>query len=263
MNWHNIWLSTGMGLIGCSAAMLILWVYATRKKDASIVDVAWATLLGMLALSYAGFSDGLPHRRLLIGLIGGIWGLRLALHLLVDRVMKAREEDGRYQELRAGWGDRATRNFFLFFQAQGLLAALLSLPFAIASNTDRPLGPLDWAGAALWIIGLFGEWLADRQLASWRSNPENKGRTCRSGLWKYSRHPNYFFEWTMWCSFALVASAAPWGWVAWFAPMLMLFLILRVTGVPPTEERALRSRGEDYRNYQKTTSVFIPWFPRT
>lgn len=243
--------------------MFALWLYATAKKDASIVDVAWAGLLGCIAIAVAILGDGLIERRILIGCIGGIWGLRLAGHLLFDRVLKAREEDGRYQELRAKWGASANRNFFMFFQAQGLLAAVLGLPFMMAAHSDATLGIFDYLAAGLWLVGIVGEWIADRQLAKWRANSSNRGKTCRAGLWRYSRHPNYFFEWMMWCAYAFLAATFPWGYVAWAAPGLMLFLILKVTGIPPTEARALQSRGDDYRKYQQETSAFVPWFPRS
>ena len=112
------------------------------------------------------------------------------------------------------------------------------------------------------LSAIVGETVADRQLANWRKDPNNKGRTCRSGLWRYSRHPNYFCEWLMWCAYAALAWPGPLGPVALGAPALLLFLVLKVTGIPPTEARALASRGADYRRYQRTTSAFVPWPPR-
>ncbi len=262
MNASHFWSMVGLGAAGCMVIMAVLWVEATRRRDASSVDVAWAGLIGLLAVMYAIVGEGHPHQRLVVGVVGGVWGLRLAGHLLIDRVLKAKEEDGRYQELRASWGAHANRNFFWFFQAQGVLAALLSLPFALAASHQEDLSAWAWGAVGMWLTGLVGESIADRQLAAWRRNPSNRGKTCRAGLWKYSRHPNYFFEWIMWCSFAVLAFPAPWGWTAAFAPLLMLLLIVKVTGIPPTEARALRSRGDDYREYQRTTSAFIPWFPR-
>ncbi len=123
------------------------------------------------------------------------------------------------------------------------------------------LGPLEWTGAAVWAIGNAGAITADRQLARWRSNPENHGRTARTGLWAWSRHPNYFFESVTWCGVALVATAAPWGWVSWIVPAVLLFLLFRVTGIPATEAQALGNRA-DYADYQRTTSVFVPLPPR-
>jgi steroid 5-alpha reductase family enzyme len=262
MNWLDVWTLIGIASAFAALSMLILWWFATTKKDASIVDVAWSALLGLFAIAFPILAQGHPHRRILVATLGGLWGLRLASHLLLDRILKAREEDGRYQELRAKWGPHATRNFFLFFQAQGILAALLAIPFAMASQSTDPLHITDYAAAALWLVGFVGESIADRQLAAWKRDPANKGKTCRQGLWNLSRHPNYFFEWLMWCAYALLAMHFPFGFLAWAAPALMLFLILKVTGIPPTEERALRTRGDDYRHYQQTTSAFVPWFPK-
>jgi steroid 5-alpha reductase family enzyme len=109
---------------------------------------------------------------------------------------------------------------------------------------------------------VLGEWTADRQLARFRADPANRGKTCRAGLWRSSRHPNYFFQSLFWWTFVLLSVGAPHAWLTLISPLIILFLILKVTGIPPTEERALQSRGEDYRAYQRTTSAFIPWFPR-
>jgi len=262
MNFEQFWIALGLALAFCVAVMAALWGYATARRDAGIVDVAWAGLLGILAMAYSWLAEGATERRVLVGVMGGFWGLRLSLYLLRDRVLTAANEDGRYQELRAEWGALANRRFFLFFQAQGVLAAALSAPFAMAAFSEAPLRLLDYAAGALWMFAVLGESLADRQLAAWRSDPDNRGRTCRAGLWRYSRHPNYFCEWLIWCAFATIASAAPLGWLAWMAPGVMLFLILKVTGIPPTEARALRSRGDDYRRYQQSTSAFFPWPPK-
>ncbi len=160
------------------------------------------------------------------------------------------------------WAPNANRNFFVFFQAQALFVVFFSLPFAfIAQNGSSGLGVLEWAGIAVWAIGNAGTILSDYQLAQWRKNPENKGKTARGGLWGWSRHPNYFFEWVNWCGIALVASATPWGWIAWLVPAGLLYLLFKVTGIPETEAQALRSR-EDYAEYQRTTSVFVPLPPR-
>jgi steroid 5-alpha reductase family enzyme len=259
--------STGVqiGVIaGVSAVvMFFLYVRQLRTRDASSVDVAWSGLLGCAALFAAATGEGDPVRRALVGALGGVWGLRLALHLLVDRVLKAKEEDGRYAKLRAQWGAKAGRNFFFVFMVQALLVALLCPPFVLGAS-GGPAGPtaLDLGAAALWVVGLAGEWVADGQLARFRRDPSNKGKVCDAGLWRFSRHPNYFFEWLMWCAFALLALSAPMGWLGLSAPALMLLLILKVSGIPPTEERSLASRGEAYREYQRTTSAFVPWFRR-
>jgi steroid 5-alpha reductase family enzyme len=194
-----------------------------------------------------------------------VWSLRLTGYIFRDRVLRAAHEDGRYQKLRRQWGSKSTRNFFIFFQAQGVLAFLLSIPFLVAAQRSGPLDAADIAGALFWLTGIIGESIADAQLASFRRDPANRGRTCRIGLWRYSRHPNYFFEWLMWCSYATVASGPVfgWSWLTWLAPCVMLALICFVTGIPPTEARAIETRGDDYRDYQRTTSAFFPWFPRS
>jgi steroid 5-alpha reductase family enzyme len=241
----------------------LLWLFQRRTGDAGIVDVGWTASLGFLALLYAlGLGDGLAARRWVVGLAAALWSWRLARYLLKDRIF-AGEEDGRYQAMRAKWGDRAQRNLFLFFQAQGLIAALLSVHFMLAMlHPASELRVWDALGILLLLISVGGESVADRQLARFRANPANRGRTCREGLWRYSRHPNYFFEWLHWLVYVLIAVGAPWWPAALIAPAFMLYLIFFVTGIPPTEEQALRSRGEDYRQYQRTTSAFFPWFPK-
>lgn len=121
---------------------------------------------------------------------------------------------------------------------------------------------MEWAGAALWVAAVAGETVADRQLARFLADPANRGRTLRAGLWRSSRHPNYFFQTLTWLSYALIVLAAPYGYLGFLSFFLILYLVLFVTGIPPIEERALRGRGEDFRRYQAETSAFVPWFPR-
>jgi steroid 5-alpha reductase family enzyme len=244
-----------------SAGMVGLWAIQVRTRDASHVDVGWAIGIACVAAVYALLADGSASHRALAAMLAGVWGWRLGLYLLFDRVL-GREEDGRYQALRTRWGSRADRNFFLFFQFQALFVVFFSVPYLLISlDPASGLGALEWAGTAVWAVGNGGAITADRQLSRWRSNPANRGRTARAGLWAWSRHPNYFFEWIAWCGVALVATAAPWGWVAWVVPAALLILLFRVTGIPATERQALRSRA-DYGEYQRTTSVFFPLPPR-
>lgn len=250
--------------IGGGAAMLMaaLWLIQLRTRDAGVVDVGWAACLGLSA-AFCGLTGvGDPERRIILGGMGFVWGIRLASHLLVDRVLRG-PEDGRYQAMREKLGPRVQPVMLAFFQAQALLVVILSAPFLLGSRDPRP-GPdmLDWIGLAIWIVGIGGESIADAQLKAFKRRADSKGRVCDVGLWRYSRHPNYFFEWLMWIGYATIATAAPLGWLAWSAPALILFLVLKVTGIPPTEARALRSRPEAYRRYQQTTSAFFPWFPR-
>ena len=172
-------------------------------------------------------------------------------------------EDGRYQQLRRDWAANFGPKMFRFFQFQALVLVALSVPFLLAAqNTAPALHPLEYAAAGLWLLALLGETLADAQLARFKRAPANRGLVCAIGLWGWSRHPNYFFEWLVWVAFALFALTAPSGWIALYAPALMLFFLLKVTGVGYTEGQLLRSKGEAYRAYQARTSAFIPWPPR-
>jgi steroid 5-alpha reductase family enzyme len=257
---ESVWGLLLVGAVVASVSMAALWTLAVRIKDASHVDVAWAMLIATCAILYALLADGDAAHRLLAAVLASVWGYRLGLYLLFNRVL-GKEEDGRYQTLRAKWGENANRNFFWFFQFQAAFVVFFTIPYALIVLDDGGLGPLEWLGAAVWAVGNVGVVVSDWQLAQWRGNPENKGKTARGGLWSWSRHPNYFFEWVTWIGVALVATAAPWGWVAWVVPAGLLFLLFRVTGIPATEAQALKSR-EDYAEYQRTTSVFVPLPPK-
>lgn len=239
--------------------MSLTWLVYLRLDRADIVDISWAFGLGTLALIYAYVADGWWVRRLLIGGMAAFWGFRLALHLLIR--IRSHSEDGRYMQMRAEWKDSLPRRFFVFFQFQAILNAVLGTPFILVAVHQTPsLDSLEIAGIAIWFIALVGESVADHQLKKFKSNDMNRGKVCEVGLWKYSRHPNYFFEWLIWVSFFVFASGSPWGWVSVICPLLMLYFLLRVTGIPMTEAQSIRTRGEAYRRYQETTSMFIPWF---
>lgn len=250
------------GWLGVSLIMGVLWLIQWRRRDAGIVDVGWAANLGLLAIFYALTSAGDPARRGLVALLAALWSFRLAGYLLLNRVV-GKPEDGRYQTLRAGWGHNAQVFFFGFFQAQALLDGLFSLPFWIAiHHQPGSLRVWEWSAITLWIIAVLGEAHADAQLAGFRADPGNRGRTCRVGWWRYSRHPNYFFEWLHWWVYVLLAVGSKLWMLTLIGPGFMLLFLFRLTGIPYTEKQALVSRGEDYREYQRTTSVFIPWFPK-
>ncbi len=250
-----------LGLLWGLAAVVMYggWVWQRRRRNAGIADVLWSALLAVCALVLAASGTGALRARMVLAVLGGGWALRLAVHLAV-RVGRE-EEDGRYQALRERWaGDQ--RRWFGFFQFQALSVPLFALPFvAVAANRDPPPGALV-AGALLWLLGVLGEALADRQLARFRADPAHRGRTCRSGLWRYSRHPNYFFEWLHWFAYVAWSVGSPLAPLAWLGPITMFVFLRYLSGVPWTEAQALRSRGEDYRDYQQRTSIFFPWFPR-
>jgi steroid 5-alpha reductase family enzyme len=251
----------GTGWIIAAVVMTLLWLWQRRTKNAAAADAGWTALVAGLAIFDATQANGMPGRRLAIASMMGSWGARLTVHLLYDRVL-GKPEDGRYGELRRAHGWRADRWFFWVFQSLAAAAVFFSLPALIAVvNPALEFSPIEYAAAALWAIAFAGESTADRQLLHFKMEPANAGRTCQVGLWRYSRHPNYFFEWLMWIAYALFAAASPWGWLAAACPLVMLYLLLRVTGIPPNEAQALRTRGDDYRDYQRTTSAFVPWLP--
>jgi steroid 5-alpha reductase family enzyme len=250
------------GLLTAVAMMTLLWFIQRRTRNAGIVDTGWAAAIGILGVFYAATSDGYLPRRVLVAALVGSWSARLAIYLLGDRVL-GRPEEGRYRTLRAKWGEVAERRLFFFFQNQALAALFFSLPVLIVAwhPADRWTG-WDLSGAIVWCVSVGNTILADRQLARFKRRPDSRGKTCRDGWWRYSRHPNYFFEWLHWWSYVALAVGALYWWVTLLAPVAMLYFLLRVTGIPPTEAQALASRGEDYRRYQRTTSVFILWFPK-
>ncbi|MEQ1352437.1 MAG: DUF1295 domain-containing protein [Candidatus Acidiferrum sp.] len=243
--------------------MFLIWLISVRRSNAGFVDVGWALGLAMLGGWYAWRGPGFYPRKWMMAGMVGFWGLRLALHLV--RRITLEPEDGRYQKLRRDWqGKNVNIRFLLFFEFQALVDVLLSIPFFVTALNPAPqTHALEYMGVALWLAAVIGESVADSQLAAFRRDPQNRGHVCQAGLWNYSRHPNYFFEWFAWLAWTVYAWSSPWGWLSLICPALMLFLLLRVTGIPATEEQALRSRGEEYARYQKTTSALIPWFKKS
>lgn len=260
MGWY---VQVGTAATAISLVMITLWFVQRRTKNAGIVDVAWSATIGMAGVWFAWSSDGYERRRWLVAALIAIWSLRLTVYLF--RRVVGEPEEGRYATLRENWGSQADRKFFVFYQFQAAAAAFFALPvLAAAQNSVERLGGLDWLAVACWIVGVSGVTIADWQLARFRDEKQHRGETCRKGLWYYSRHPNYFFEWVHWWSYAVFAAGAGLAWlgVAVAVPLALLYFIFFVTGIPPTEAQALASRGEDYRRYQQTTSVFVPWFPK-
>jgi len=252
-------------LAWASAAVILtsLYLVQRRTRNATAVDAGWAASVVAAAVVCAALGPGDLSHRVLIGVLAGLENLRIAV-LVVRRIEP--DEDSRYRELRRRWRERGREQltFAVFYEAQALVAALLAVPFVLAAfNRQAGLEPVEWAGAALWLAAAAGELVADEQLRRFKADPANRGKTLRSGLWRTSRHPNYFFQTLTWLAYGLVAVAAPWGYLGFSSYVLILYLVLFVTGVKPAEEQALRTRGDDFRRYQRETSAFVPWFPRS
>ena len=259
MSRVELWL---IGWLLAALLLLVLYLVQRRTRDATAVDAGWGASLVLIAALYVAFAPGALEQRLLICVPVALENARIA-SLVRRRLGKG--EDSRYRELRRRWRERGREqpSFAIFYQAQAFLAALLSIPALLgAFNDHAAIAPVQWAGLALFIAAFALEAAADRQLAAFRADPANRGAVMDRGLWRYSRHPNYFFQTLTWVAYALIAVAAPWGWLAFLAPALILSLVLFVTGVPPAEESSLRSRGDAYRRYQARTSVFVPWPPK-
>jgi len=251
-----------IALAGLCTGFALIYFFCRRLDNYGFVDVAWAYSFTLLAVFFACFGPGWPVRRLLCATLVGLWSLRLGTHLLRRVAGHHPVEDGRYVQLRQDWAANFGSKMFGFFQLQAVSAVLLGLLFLLpACNATTRLHPLELAGAVLWLLAVLGETLADAQLAAFRKQAAGSGRVCDVGLWRYSRHPNYFFEWLVWVAYFVFVLPSPWGWIGIISPVSILYLLLRVTGIPLTEQQVLRSKGEAYRRYQQTTSAFVPWFP--
>lgn len=247
-------------VLGLSVAVMLAGCLAQqRRRNPALADLLWAGCISVAALYYGLVATGAMLPRLLVALMGGFWGFRLFMHLL--QRMLAEPADSRQRALEERLG-RSPLSMLAFFAGKGVSAALFSVPLLVAASN-----PLDQAtlwtmlAAAIYLIGLAGQAYADVQLTQFREQPRHQGRTCRRGLWRYSRHPNYFSALVHWCSYALLAVGVP--WTVWsltlLAPLLAAFeSFLRIRTI---ESEAQRVRGDDYRDYQRTTSVFLPWLP--
>ena len=233
------------------------WLWHLKLKNAGVIDIVWGLNLAVAAVVYAVFSHGWAPRRIAIAAMVSLTGVRLSYYL--GRRVLSHPEEGRYVALREEWGGNIELKFLGFFLFQAVLVGLLSMPYLLASqNATEAFQPLEFLALGLFLAGFVGESTADAQLKAFKADATNRGKTCRAGLWNYSRHPNYFFEWVMWLSYFVYACASPWGWATAYAPALMLHFLLNVTGVKITEEQCLRSRGEDYAKYQRDVSMFVP-----
>lgn len=263
-------MSLVLALIALSVVMLAAWLWQRRTRNIGWVDVFWtfgtATSALALALAWRGPESSLLRLALTCGL-AAVWAVRLGL-FVAFRVAAAKEEDGRYRALREEWGANTQPRLFAFLQLQAVVALVLGSAIALAAI--RPVSALtlqDLLGALLAIAAIGGEAVADQQLRRFASDPANRGKVCDVGLWSWSRHPNYFFEWLGWFAYPAFAidlsGAYPWGWLSLLAPLVMFGVLRFGTGVPPLEDHMLRSRGDAFRAYQARVSAFLPRPPKS
>ncbi len=243
-----------------SALFAIGWYYCFYKKTYAWLDFFWSmSFLVVITIYHAHYyiEHGLIQFRL-IDLLYAFWSLRLSSHLFLR--IRQNGEDKRYEELKKKWKVWYGINFFILFQAEVLLTLILSIPLLLNYPSD-----LSWANylsVVIFFIAITGETIADKQLASFIKARHDKSKVCDVGLWKYSRHPNYFFEWLIWISFAVYGFSST-NWVYGLIPAAVMYLMLtKVTGIPPAETSSLKSKRENYLNYQKETNAFFPWFPK-
>jgi steroid 5-alpha reductase family enzyme len=246
-----------------SAAMTIAWLIWRNTKNSGWIDTTWTFGLGIVGLLAAllPITHPIDWRSGLVAVMAAIWSLRLGLHIAFRTHGIA--DDARYAKLIAEWGPDASRQMFWLLQKQALVSIPLALAMWLAAANPSPL-PAIQAGLAIVIfaIAVAGEALADQQLRWFRREPGNKGKICDTGLWRWSRHPNYFFEWLGWLSYPLLAidlsGNYPVGLLAFAAPLCMYWLLVHVSGIPPLEEHMLAQRGEAFARYQRRTNAFFP-----
>ena len=256
--------------VSLSILMAFAWVVQQRSGNSGWVDTIWTFSLGLVGVGSALWpvAGAAPNiRQWLVAALVAVWSLRLGGHIAIRTAGIA--DDPRYAAFAKEWGADSPRKMFVFLQNQGL--GSIPLVFAIFVAARFPSDALrlqDYLGVLILLTGIAGEALADAQLKNFRTDPANKGRVCDVGLWRWSRHPNYFFEWFGWLAYPVIALSIddallyPWGWASLLAPVFMYWILVYVTGIPPLEQQMLRSRGERYRDYQSRTSAFFPLPPQ-
>lgn len=250
-------------LVGLCLILAAAWEVQRRTGNSGWVDVIWTYGLGLSGAFVAlwPLGGGVPGRQMLVAAAIVIWSLRLGTH--VARRTARIDDDPRYHKLKEDWGARAQRQMFLFLQLQAGAGFLLSLAVMAAARAPRP-GPdwRDWLGVAVVIGCVVGEAVSDAQLKAFARDPANRGGVCDTGLWRHSRHPNYFFETMGWVGYVIVAADFSgqylWGWASLIGPVYMYYLLVRVSGVPPLEEHMMRTRPEAFAAYRARTNAFFP-----
>ncbi len=247
------------GLVAVLVAQTLLWLLSLSLRDASIVDPFWGPGFALATLAYY-VADGRHTARGTLALaLVTLWAARLGLHLLARN--RRSGEDPRYAAMRDRYGERFGRvSLVRVFWLQGLILWIVSAPLLAAVRSEGAIGLWGVLGAVVFMVGLACEAVADRQLERFRADPANAGRVLDTGLWRYSRHPNYFGDATVWWGLWILAAGGGGLWTA-FAPLAMTFLLLRVSGVPLLE-KSLETSRPGYAEYVRRTSAFVPWWPK-
>ncbi|MBC7695791.1 MAG: DUF1295 domain-containing protein [Burkholderiales bacterium] len=249
-----------ISLVAVSFIMIIVFLWGLKIKNNGVVDVFWSFNFLVIAIIIWLLADGNDNRKILVCGLAALWSIRLGIYLSIRVLGHLEFEEGRYKQLRLEWNNT---KFFFFFQMQALSNVFLCIPFfIIALNKSEHISIMEYTGAALWLLCVIGEGISDWQLQHFKKNLANKGKVCQYGFWNYSRHPNYFFQLMIWISVLIFAFPSPYGWLAILCPLSIGYLLFKVTGIPMTEEQAIRSKGEAYKEYQRTTSAFVPWFKK-
>jgi steroid 5-alpha reductase family enzyme len=240
--------------------MTAVFFIALLIKDNSIVDVAWGPGFILVVLTTLFMRPGFEARHVVVSALVVVWGLRLATYVFLRK--RGRGEDFRYAKWRRDWGRWIVpRSFFQIFMLQGVFMLVIASPVVLVNHSGRKgLTALDGLGAFLWLIGFLFESVGDYQLKRFKQNPESRGRIMTSGLWKYTRHPNYFGEAALWWGVFLIALSVRGGWVAIISPLTITFLLLKVSGVTMLEKKY--AGNEEFAAYARRTSAFFPWFPK-
>jgi len=239
----------------------LVWWFAYRIQKTSIVDIFWSLFILAAAGLYYACLQPQPRASLFYLSLVAFWAVRLSLHIYFRGCGQG--EDARYQSLRIGWGAQEKKRMLIFFLQQGLAAWVFSLPFFILfSNPTGVFSAWEIIGVFIWLVAFNGESISDAQLLVFKKDPQNSGKVLRSGFWKYSRHPNYFFEWLNWIAYAWLSLPHQGGSFAAICPMLMYYFLNKISGIPLAEKQALKSRSAEYVEYQRVTSAFFPWFPK-
>lgn len=246
--------------------MSAAWAIVRRAGDGGWTDVVWTASVGLIGVfvALAPAPGAVSLRQWIVAALVGLWALRLAAYLAA-RTWKSAHPDPRYESLKRQWGGWGAKAWaFLMIQAATVMILILSVRFA-AIRPEAAVGWREGVAIALLVVAVAGEGLADRQMAAFRRDPRNRGQVADTGLWAWSRHPNYFFEWLGWLAYPVIAfDPAGWppGWLTLLAPVLMWWLLNHASGVPPLEAQMLASRPDAYRAYQARVSRFFPRPPR-